>query len=115
VVSAALGAGSIAENKMNWFSNAVKALVRGLGDLSPNCKTATRLQSAARDRKLTLCEKSGLRVHLFLCKWCRSYGSQINFLCSAAREDAHDHQSHPQALSPEARERIKRLLQSNKD
>ena len=101
---------------MNWPSNIVKTLVRGLGDLSPSCKEAIRLQSAALDRKLTLLERFGLRFHLVLCKWCRSYGRQITFLRSAAREPAQDDRHPPQqALSSEARERIKRMLRSAKE
>jgi hypothetical protein len=101
---------------MNWPSNNVKTLVRRLGDLSPSCKEAIRLQSAALDRKLTLMERFGLRFHLVLCKWCRAYGRQITFLRSAAREHALDDQHLPQeALSSEARERIKRMLQSSKE
>ena len=79
---------------MNWPSNIVKTLVRGLGNLSPSCKEAIRLQSAALDRKLTLLERFGLRFHLVLCKWCRSYGRQITFLRSAAREPAQDDHIH---------------------
>jgi hypothetical protein len=101
---------------MNWPSNNIKTLVRGLGDLSPSCKEAIRLQSAALDRKLTLRERFGLRFHLVLCKWCRTYGKQIMFLRSAAREHAQDDPHSPQqALSSEARERIKRMLRSAKE
>ena len=101
---------------MNWPSHIVKILVRRLGDLSPSCKEAIRLQSAALDRPLTLLERFGLRFHLVLCKWCRSYGRQITFLRSAAREHGQDDQHSPQqALSCEARERIKQILQSGQE
>jgi hypothetical protein len=75
--------------------------------LSPNCKEAARLQSAALDRRLGLLERLGLRCHLLLCKWCGRYGKQIKFLGAAAREQTPAH-----GLSTEARERIKRRLQS---
>ncbi len=101
---------------MNWPSNIVESLVRRLGDLSPSCKEAIRLQSAALDRKLTLLERFGLRFHLVLCKWCRSYGRQITFLRSAARELAPDDPHSPQqALSSAARERIKGMLRSGRE
>ncbi|MGP8198075.1 MAG: zf-HC2 domain-containing protein [Limisphaerales bacterium] len=101
---------------MNWPSNVVKSLFGMLGDLSPSCKEAIRLQSAALDRKLTPTERFGLRLHLVLCQWCRAYGRQVAFLRSAARELAQDDR-HPQlqALSPEARERIKRILRSGRE
>jgi hypothetical protein len=84
--------------------------------LSPTCKEATRLQSAAMDRKLSKAERLGLRLHLLLCQWCRRYGAQLKFL----RSTAHHCEDHlgpdlPPGLSPEARERIKRRLQSSQE
>jgi len=57
-----------------------------------------------------------LRVHLLVCGWCRCYGKQIKFLRQAAKEHAQD-ELHPplQALSSEARERIRATLQSHKE
>lgn len=101
---------------MNWPTNVIKKFVRGLGDISPSCKQVTRLQSAALDRELLPGERFGLKVHLIACKWCRSYGNQINFLRSVAKKDAEDELCPPpNALSPEARDRIKRALQSQKE
>lgn len=96
---------------MNWLTKMMKPLIRGAGELSPNCKEATRLQSEALDRPLGLRQRIGLRIHLILCKWCRRYGKQIGFL----RSVAHQHEQHepslpPQSLRSEARERIKRRL-----
>lgn len=97
---------------MKWLRN----LAGALGLLSPTCRQATRLQSEARDRRLSFFEKLGLRLHLFLCKWCRRYGEQLEFLRSAAREceQAESRQS-PQGLPPEARERIKEKLKSGRE
>ena len=102
---------------MNWPPDALKSLVRGVGQLSPSCKQAVRLQSLALDRVLTPVERFGLRSHLLFCKWCRAYGKQIRFLSSAAKERASgdDRSSPPPGLSPEARARIKRSLQSGKE
>ena len=75
---------------MNWFTNTLKTLARGIGDLSPSCKQAIRLQSAALDHKLPLRQRLGLRIHLLLCKWCRRYGKQITFLRSVARQPTHE-------------------------
>lgn len=100
---------------MHWTNKLSSALARGARLLSPNCKEAARLQSEALDRKLPFLRQLGLRLHLLYCKWCRRYGRQISFLRSAAQEStAHDHASPPQSLSPEARERIKRRLESEK-
>ena len=81
--------------------------------LSPSCKQASRLQSENLDRPLTFFENFGLRIHLFLCKWCRRYGAQLKFLRSAAHQ-CEEHQP-PQKLSPAARERIKQRLHSEKE
>ncbi len=101
---------------MNWLVKIVKIVVSGLVDLSPGCKTATRLQSEALDRKLPLRQRFGLRVHLLLCKWCRRYGKQVSFL----RHAAHEHPDEmtepvPEKLSDEARERIRQKLHASKE
>jgi predicted anti-sigma-YlaC factor YlaD len=101
---------------MNWLDPVVEALARGLEAFSPSCKEAACLQSAALDGRLTLLERVGLRCHLMLCKWCRRYGDQLKLLRSAAREHAQDDQHSPlPALSSQARERINRMLQSEKE
>ena len=90
-----------------------KPRARFVSLLSPNCRQASQLQSEGMDRPLTFLEGLGLRLHLLLCKWCRRYGKQLKFLRSAAHQ-CEDHQP-PQKLSPEARERIKHRLQSEKE
>lgn len=100
---------------MNWLTNMLKSLGRGMGELSPSCREATRLQSEAMDRPLGLRQRIGLRIHLILCRWCRRYGKQIGFLRSAAQEhEKHDATLPAQVLRPEAKERIKERLKSEK-
>jgi hypothetical protein len=80
--------------------------------LAPTCREASRLQSEALDRKLSLVQRFGLAVHLMICKWCRRYGKQVRFLRDAAHEHAESlSEAVPQKLSVEARERIKKRLQ----
>ncbi len=96
---------------MNKLTQMLKSLGRGLAELSPNCREATRLQSEALDQQLGLRQRIGLRIHLFLCKWCRRYGKQIGFLRSVAhRHEKYEPSLPPQSLRSEARERIKRRL-----
>jgi len=100
---------------MNKLTQMLKSLGRGLAELSPSCREATRLQSEAMDRPLSLRKRIGLRIHLTLCRWCRRYGRQIGFL----RSVAYDHEKHeetlpPQTLRPEAKERMKERLKSEK-
>jgi predicted AAA+ superfamily ATPase len=93
----------------------IDVLKSGYGALSPTCRDASRLQSEALDKKLSLSKRLGLWLHLLICKWCRRYGKQIRFLRSAAQE-CPDHltEAGPQKLSAEARERIRQRLQSEK-
>lgn len=100
---------------MNWLTKKLKSLGRGLAELSPSCREATRLQSEAMDRPLSLRKRIGLRIHLVLCRWCRRYGKQIGFLRSVAHEhETHEETLPPQNLQPEARERIKERLKLGK-
>src|ERR1043166_10246552 len=80
------GIGSTARKQMNWSANLHKALAKGIAALSPNCRQASRLQSEALDRTLSILQRIGLRIHLVLCQWCRRYGKQIRFLRHAAHE-----------------------------
>jgi hypothetical protein len=100
---------------MNAPKNFFQTLRQWLDDLSPDCRRAARLQSDALDRKLSLLQRVGLRVHLLLCKWCRRYGKHLGLLRTACHKcTEEDHDPHPQNLSPEARERIKsRLAEEN--
>lgn len=100
---------------MNWLTKMLKSFTRGMAELSPSCREATRLQSEAMDRPLALRKRIGLRIHLVLCRWCRRYGKQIGFL----RSIAHDHEKHEetlpqQALRSEAKERMKQRLKAGK-
>ena len=101
---------------MNWLTKIARTLIRGLADLSPSCKAATRLQSEGLDRKLLFRQRFGLRFHLLLCKWCRRYGKQVTFLRNAAHEHPDEiAEPIPQRLSDGARERIKQKLRTNKE
>ena len=91
-----------------------KGLADRAGELSPSCREATRLQSAALDHPLCWRQRLGLRIHLWLCRWCHRYGRQLKFLRHTARQHA-DHASGlpPQTLSPAARARLKQRLREN--
>lgn len=50
-----------------------------------SCKEATRLLSEAQDRPLGLAEKLQLEMHLTLCRGCRNFRRQMDFLRAACR------------------------------
>ena len=88
-------------------------LLQFIRQLSPNCREATQLHSESMEHRLTFTRRVGLRIHLFLCKWCRRYARQTRFLSSAAKHcDSHEPAT---PLSPEARERINQAVRSAKD
>ncbi|MBU0498576.1 MAG: zf-HC2 domain-containing protein [Gammaproteobacteria bacterium] len=50
-----------------------------------NCKEAARLVSEGMDRKLGLGERLSLGLHLALCRGCRHFRRQADFLRTACR------------------------------
>ena len=98
---------------MKWLSDLFEPLARALGTIYPSCREAIRLQSTALDHRLPLKRRLGLKFHLLFCKWCRRYGKHIAFLRSALQEsEKNEELCPPQALSADARERIKQRIQS---
>ena len=90
-----------------------KKLRQGAGEFSPTCLEATRLQSQALERPLTLRERVGLKIHLALCRWCNRYGKQIRFLRSVGQHQGEHEQCLPtQSLNSEVRERMKHRLKA---
>ena len=55
-------------------------------DLMLSCKEASRLTSAALDRKLGIGERFALRLHLALCAGCRRVDRQFRLLRRAMSE-----------------------------
>lgn len=52
------------------------------------CKQATRLASAALDRKLSLSEQIQLRLHLAICNGCRNFTRQIDLIRQISKRHA---------------------------
>jgi len=79
-----------------------------------SCKDATRLISDSMDRSLPLGKRIGIRLHLLVCRFCFRYERQLLLIRDTVRRivDAPDPPAalSPDALSPEARERILRAL-----
>ena len=49
------------------------------------CREATALMSQEQDRPLTLVERIGLRLHVWICTGCNNYRRQLRVLRAACR------------------------------
>lgn len=76
-----------------------------------NCREATKLLSDSLERRLTVRQRIGLRLHVMMCSACRAYGRQIAVLNRMFRHyvPLHDGQL-GHSLSPSAKERIKQAM-----
>ncbi|MFN4261640.1 MAG: zf-HC2 domain-containing protein [Gemmataceae bacterium] len=81
----------------------------------PSCKEVSRLVSESLDRDLPFWQRFSVRLHLLMCSLCSRFRRQILFLHDAAH--AFGEASEEGAvltnarLSPEARARIKQVLE----
>ena len=81
-----------------------------------SCKEISHLVSESLDRKLTLKQRIRVRFHLLMCRFCSRFRKQTLFLRDAARHylsaNEETETGPVTALSPEARDRIKRFLKT---
>ena len=81
-----------------------------------SCKEVSRLLSESMERKLSFWQRMGLWLHLSMCKLCHGFAKNLRRLREAAMHYAQDIERDTAdsdvALSNEARERIKRSLNS---
>jgi len=82
-----------------------------------NCQEVTRLVSESLDRKLPLHQKIGIRVHLFMCKFCSRYRKQLLLLRAVMQRYAESDGpvDISESLSPTAKKQMKRLLSHHED
>ena len=82
-----------------------------------SCKEVSRLLSESMERKLSFWERMGLWFHLSMCKLCKGFSKDLQQLREAARRHAEDVENDTgdsdAVLSSEARERMKRRLESH--
>lgn len=76
------------------------------------CKDASRLVSEGQDRKLSLGERLGLRLHLWMCVHCRRFERQIQLLRRALQRLDSQAEVFEQTstLSIEASDRIRNAI-----
>ncbi len=81
-----------------------------------SCKKVSRLLSESMERKLSVWDRIGLWFHLSMCKLCKGFSKDLQQLREAAQRYAEDVENDTgisdAALSSEARERMKRELES---
>ena len=53
-----------------------------------NCQQATKLLSDAQEKKLTLNEKTSVKIHVMMCSGCRNFGLQMDDLRGLTRRYA---------------------------
>ena len=101
---------------MNWI---VKKIRRAFNVAAwtylPPCKDIVKIISASLDRKLTLRERTILKLHLAACEPCVRYLDQSKLLSGAAHtiDDELKNDLYAGRLSDDARERIKDVLKAS--
>ena len=50
-----------------------------------NCKETAEILSQGQDRPLTIMESLRVRLHLLLCRGCRGFSRQLDFMRAALR------------------------------
>ncbi len=79
-----------------------------------NCRAAAEMSCRRRDGQLSHWDRMTLAVHLIICAGCRLMDRQFALLDKAARQlafrNAGTKTSENGALSPQSRERLKKLI-----
>lgn len=92
-----------------------KWLIGFLARNTPSCKEMTELISESMEKKLSFRRQIGVQLHFLICKWCARYRKQLLFIRNILRRDPEKVGTNaPGGLSPEARDRMKRVLNQNK-
>lgn len=92
----------------NWLT---KRIVGVLARVTPRCHDMTRLISQSQDSPLPLGTRMKMRLHYWICAWCKRYCDQIHFV----RKALHICPEEPvppsgPALRVEAKERLRQAL-----
>lgn len=80
-----------------------------------SCEKIAALISLSMDKQLPLYKRMGIRFHLMMCALCRRYQKQLFFIRSILGQDENA-DDHPCEMLPEdARERIEKKLNEEKE
>jgi len=76
-----------------------------------NCKQATQLVSQGLDKQLSTRELFSLKMHLFICKYCKQFSQQMHKLHVAINRVGKEIENDGSIkLSPEAKKRIAKSM-----
>lgn len=76
-----------------------------------SCKQASQLVSQSLERKLSRRERLALRMHLWICKYCRRFSQQIKTIRVALAQHVNDIEQDTQIrLSEDAKNNITNLI-----
>ncbi len=82
-----------------------------------SCKDVTQLISESMDHSLPLGKRIGVRLHLLMCKFCARYERQLLLIRETLRRIVATEEKSEgppgEALSEEARERIRKSLRNS--
>lgn len=96
------------------YKRATHALRYWLLRRLPTCKQTVALISQSLERPLTLHERVTTKLHLWVCIWCVRYLEQLQLMrdtmSARSTQVSDDALPNDDALSPQARERLKRAL-----
>jgi hypothetical protein len=79
-----------------------------------SCKQASQLISQSLDSPLTLRERFALKLHLFICKYCKLFSQQVQMLRVAVRKMANSIENdHTIEMPSKAKKRITNLVKAS--
>jgi len=86
------------------------------GKMMITCKEATFLISKEQQDKLSFAEKMQLKFHLLMCKYCRRFADQMNFMTKAIRKmkERVDEKGVDITMSEEQKQRLSKKLSEAK-
>ena len=81
-----------------------------------DCKQASQLISQSLDRSLTLRERLSLKLHLFICKYCKQFSQHMQTIRVALKQMTSSIESNDSIEMPSAaKSRILQSIESIKD
>jgi hypothetical protein len=88
-----------------------KMLVWIISQATPKCRDVVRILSEQMDHELPVVMRLKLRLHFLACCWCERYMKQLHCMRETARRfPEHTDEAGGPVLSPEARFRLKHVL-----